>query len=314
MDFEEVKEKLRGAVVSMATPMKENYELDLEGLRKNVRFLLENGVTSGKAVLMAVTAAGECPSLSVEERKVAMKVVAEEAKGKVPLVTSAQDCNINTIIELSNYAAELGYDVVQISQPFYYGPSAQVIYRLFKYLSEKIDIGIMVYNTPWLSGGFSIDIDLLGKIVDLDNVVSIKWTSADEVCYLEAYKRYADKVAFLDNTINPLAAHMLGAKMYLAIPGNFAPKYATKIWELMEAGKYPEALNELWRLEIPWYKWIQEVHTEGVRGEGAIIKSSLEMIGLPAGPARPPYDFKLTPDQKSRLRKVLVEGGVKVVK
>ena len=80
LDFEKVKEKLQGAAVSIATPMKKNYDLDVDGLRKNVRFLIKNGIVSGKAVLMAVAAAGECTSLSIEERKTAMKEVAEEVK------------------------------------------------------------------------------------------------------------------------------------------------------------------------------------------------------------------------------------------
>lgn len=314
MSFEEIKEKLRGAAVSMPTPLDKNYELDLDGLKENTRFLIENGFRNGKGVLMAVAAAGECPSLSVEERKAAMRVVAEEAYGKVPLVSAAQDCNINTVIELSNYAKEVGYDAIQISPTFYFGPSAKNVYQLFKVINEKTDIGVVIYNTPWLSGNFSIDIDLMSKLVELDNIVSIKWFSTDNVCYMEAFKRYADKVAFMDNTINPTTAHMLGAKMYLAIPGNFAPEYAINIWELLEKHQYPEAISELWRLEIPWYKWIGQLHEEGVRGEGAIIKSTMAMVGLPGGPARPPYDHKLNPDQERRLREVLINGGLKVIK
>lgn len=313
MDFERIKEKLHGPAVSVATPMRQNYELDLPSLRENVRLLIKNGFENGKGVLMAVAAAGECPSLTIEERKVAMKAVADEAKGKVPLVTSAQDCSINTVIELANYAKDVGYDAVQISPPFYYPLSPDEVYRFFEVISESTETSIIVYNTPWLNGGFSIDINLMGRLVKINNVVSFKWWSADHVCYIEAYKKYADKVSFLDNTLNPITAHMLGAKMYLTIPANFAPKYSLSIWNLLEKHQYQKALSELLRLHIPYYKWIYEVQKEGVHGEGAIIKSAMTMVGLHAGPARPPYDHKLNPDQKRRLREILINAGLKII-
>ncbi|MEM3787052.1 MAG: dihydrodipicolinate synthase family protein, partial [Nitrososphaeria archaeon] len=115
-----VKEKLVGPAVSIATPMKDNFEIDLDGLEYNVEYLIDNGFINGKGVIMAVAAAGEAPSLTLEERKNAMKVVAETAKGKVPLVTSAQDPSLDNVIKLAKYAEEVGYDAVQISPPFYF--------------------------------------------------------------------------------------------------------------------------------------------------------------------------------------------------
>lgn len=298
----------------MAAPMDQNYELDLDGLRSNTRFLIDSGLRTGKGVMMSVTAAAECPSLSIEERKTAMKVVADEANGKVPLITSAQDCNINTIIELANYAKETGFDVVQISPPFYYGPSAINVYRLFELVDKKTDIAVMLYNAHWLSGNFSVDIDLMGRLLEIPSVVSFKWSSPDPFCYIEAFKRYAGTVPFLDNTDNPIIGHMHGAKMFLAQPGNFAPKYMINIYELLEKHQYQEVLKEVWKLELPWYKWLGQMHAEGIRGEGATLKASMAMVGLPAGPARPPYDHDLTPDQLNRLRDVFVKAGLKVVK
>lgn len=314
MDIEEVKEKLRGPAVSMATPMKKDFKIDFKSLRENVQFLIENGFVNGKGVIMAVAAAGECPSLTLEERKKAMKVVAEEAKGKVPLVTSAQDCSINTVIELANYAGDFGYDAVQVSSPFYYPVNSNEVYQFFKMVSENINVGIMVYNTPWLNNGFSIDLHLMDKLIELNNVVSFKWWSPDYACYIEAYKKYADKVSFLDNTINPTTAHMLGVRMWLAITANFTPKYVLNIDTLLEKRKYKEAIDELLKLHIPYYEWIHEVEKEGIHGEGAIIKPAMEMVGLPVGPARPPFNHKLNEEQRERLRNILVNGGLKVVK
>jgi dihydrodipicolinate synthase/N-acetylneuraminate lyase len=311
MGIEEVKEKLRGPVVSMPTPMKQNYDIDLKGLKANAHFIIEKGL-KGNGVLMAVTAGGECFSLSIEERKMAMKAVAEEAKGKVPLITSAQDCNIDVVVELSNYAKSVGYDVIQISQPYYTGTSAGELYQWFKKICEKTEIGIMVYNTPWLSGGFSIGIELMGKLIELDNIISFKWSSPDSYTYMEGYKKYAEKLPILANDAVPIVAHMLGAKMFLAIPGNYAPQYVVEIWNLLEEQRYLEALKELWRFTIPWYQWLRQLGDEGVHEY--FTKATLEMLGLAAGPSKPPFDHKLNADQEKRLREILVNAGLNVIK
>ena len=311
VSLEEVKEKLRGPVVSMPTPMKQNYELDLQGLRSNARFILENGL-EGNGVLMAVTAGGEAFSLSIDERKVAMKALAEEAKGKVPLITSAQDCNIDTVVDLANYADSVGYDVIQISQPYYTGPSAGELYNWVKEISERTEIGLMVYNTPWLSGGLSIDMDLMGKLIEIDNIVSIKWSSRDRNTYMEGFKRYSDRLPLLANDAVPIVAHMLGAKMFLAIPGNYAPQYVVDVWNLLEEQRYSEALQECWRFTIPWYNWLRQLGAEGVHEYGT--KATLEMLGLAAGPSKPPFDHTLNAEQERRLREILVNAGLKVIR
>jgi len=312
VSFEKIKETLRGPVVSMPTPMKPNYEVDLPGLKANARFILENGL-EGNGVLLAATAGGEAFSLSIGERKTVMKAVAEEAVGKVPFITSAQDCNIDTVVELANYAHDIGCEVVQISQAYYTGPSAGELYQWIKKISERIEVGIMVYNTPWLSGGFSIDIDLLGKLIEIDNVVAIKWYSLDRLTYMEGYQRFSDKLPFLANADPvPIVAHMLGAKMFMMPQGNYAPQHAVDIWNLMEAKRYPEALQELWRFTIPLFQWIRQLDVEGVHEYHT--KATLEMLGLAAGPAKPPFDHKLNTEQEKALKEILVNAGLKPVK
>ncbi|MGB9614856.1 MAG: dihydrodipicolinate synthase family protein [Fervidobacterium sp.] len=313
MDFIRIKEKLVGPAVSIATPMKENFEIDLDGLEYNVNFLIESGFVNGKGVIMAVAAAGEAPSLTFEERKIAMKTVAETAKGRVPLVTSAQDPSLDNVIKLAKYAEECGYDAVQISPPFYFPVNSEVVYRFFEEISKRTNIGIMVYNTPWVNRGYNINLKLMEKLAKIKNIVSFKWRNDNEVDYLEAIKRFSSKISFLANTLDPVSAYILGARMYLAIPANFAPKYSLHIHELLVSKRYEEAINELFRLHIPYYNWINEVTSEGVLGEGVIIKAPMKMVGLPSGPARPPYNFQLNETQLEKLRNILANAGLKIV-
>jgi 4-hydroxy-tetrahydrodipicolinate synthase len=313
MDFTKIKEKLVGPAVAIATPMKDNFEIDFDGLAYNVKYLIKSGFVNGNGVIMAVTTAGEAPSLTFEERKEALKTVADVARRKVPLVTSAQDTSLGNVIRLAKYAEEVGYDAVQISPPFYFPVNSDVVFNFFDRISREIGIGIMIYNTPWVNRGYNIDIELMERLVKIENIVSVKWRNDNEVTYLEAIKRFSSKVSFMANTIDPISAYMVGARMYLAIPANFAPKYSLHIHELLIKQKYVEALQELFMLHIPYYKWIHEITKEGVLGEGALIKAPMKMVGLPSGPARPPYNFQLNDVQIKRLNNLLLNAGLKLV-
>ncbi len=314
MELEEVKRKIVGPAVPLITPLKPDYELDLDGLRTIARFAVDNGIVEGKATLMAVTAAGECPALTMEERKRAMEVVADEVGGKVPLITSAQDCSLKNVIELCKHAEKLGYDCIQISPPFYFDTSPAEVIRFFELINEATNIGVMVYNTTWLGvlGGKGIDTELMERLYQIGNIISVKWSSPNFYTYIDVLRNYADKMAFIDNQYHGLG-HLFGAKGFLAVIGGFYPKYVLRLWELYEARRYNEAIEELWKLQIPLYQWFKDMAEQGINGEGAILKPCFSMVGLPAGPARPPNDMELNEEQRSRLREILIKGGVPVV-
>ncbi|MBQ42988.1 MAG: hypothetical protein CME15_11050, partial [Gemmatimonadetes bacterium] len=79
MDVQQAKAVFRGPMVSVATPFTPDFELDLEALRTNIRFMVERGVRQGQGVLLVAAAGGEFPMLSLEERKEVTRVSVEAA-------------------------------------------------------------------------------------------------------------------------------------------------------------------------------------------------------------------------------------------
>ena len=90
----------RGVFVMMITPFKKNRDLDLDGVRKNTRFLIDKGIKTGKGVLVPTGSTGECPMMTVEEIKLTMKVVVEEAKGEVPVMPTCNSTEQNMLKKL----------------------------------------------------------------------------------------------------------------------------------------------------------------------------------------------------------------------
>lgn len=52
LEFMSRKDKLKGIVVSLPTPVKENYEVDYDKFKEHVNWLIEEGMVEGEAVLM----------------------------------------------------------------------------------------------------------------------------------------------------------------------------------------------------------------------------------------------------------------------
>ena len=313
MDLEEIKSNLRGPAIAMITPMKENFDLDTEGIRVLTRYLIDHGIKKGKGILMAATAIGEAPSLTTEERKYVMRIAAEEAGDEAILATSVQHTSLKEAIDLATYAEKVGYHCVQVSPPFYWNTSPDEVYRFVKAVADSIDIGIMVYNTTWLGvlSGIGIDEKLMGRLADIDKVISVKWSSPNWIWYADIMRKFKDRFAFIDNNYHGLGA-MFGAKGWLAGTGTFYPEYSLKIWDLMEAGNYAEGIEELWKLQIPFYKWIGEIQSAGICNYH--LKAATALVGLPAGPARPPYNDVLSPQQLQKLKQILINAGLKIKK
>jgi 4-hydroxy-tetrahydrodipicolinate synthase len=299
----------------MITPLKEDYSIDEDGFRENVKFLLDNGYVTGKAVLMAATPPGEDTSLSIEERKTVMRLLAEEAGGKVPLVTSACDNSLATVIDLAKYAHDLGYISVQLPPPYYHGTTPDEVFDWYQRVAKEVEIGISVYNTTWLGvlGGVGFQEALIERFTEIPNIVALKWSSPNGWAYFHVLDKFKDRFAIVDNQWKGLGV-MFGADALLSVTAQFHPKQELEVWALFKAGRYAEAIDLWKKLSIPYYMWVQAMAQQGINGEGAIVKAPMKLAGRPAGPSKPPYDHKFTPDQLAWLKDILIAGDVPGVK
>ena len=165
MNRENIHDWLRGPVVAVATPFKEDFSLDLAALQDNIRFMIEGGVRTGDGVLLVGAAGGEFPSLNADERKAIMDASIEAAQGQVPIMTSIQHTDFRVILDLANYAEEAGVAAAQLGQLYYYPSTERDIYNLFRLVADHSGITLMVYHTPW--DGIHMSRELLTRLTSI---------------------------------------------------------------------------------------------------------------------------------------------------
>src|SRR5512134_3001483 len=91
MDFERLRERLRGCYITIPTMFRDpDLELDLPATRRTVDFLLSRGIDAGNGTLLAGGAAGDFSTMTFDERVRIAEAVVAEAAGRVPVAMGAQ--------------------------------------------------------------------------------------------------------------------------------------------------------------------------------------------------------------------------------
>ena len=98
--------KLEGTFCALATPFTSDDEIDEEGYRANINFLIENGVDG----LVAAGTSGESATITHEEQKKLIEILVDEAKGRVITVAGAGSNSTKEALNLVKFAGEAGAD------------------------------------------------------------------------------------------------------------------------------------------------------------------------------------------------------------
>ncbi len=302
------QEVVVGPQIPVITNLKDDLALDLDGIRINVDSLIDHGMVTGKGVLLAAGAGGDFDILTLDERKQVARTIVETADGRVPVIIGVQDSNPDVSIELAKYSESVGAYGVQMSPPYYHVPSDDDVLRLYRRLHDATtSVGIMVYNTWWHS--YNIPFDVMDQLVALERVVAIKWSHpGSPFNYAQGVKRYAGRVAIVDNAFMCVMTQLLGGHGFITHLATVWPEHELKIWDLAQTGRHQEAMD---LHSTDNYAWVAMRGKMGGRtsGESPIVKAAQELTGRPGGPSRQP-SRSLTSEERDELRRILRAIGV----
>jgi 4-hydroxy-tetrahydrodipicolinate synthase len=292
--------------VAVATPFKEDFSLDLDALRDNVRFMIRGGIRTGQGALLVAAAGGEHPLLNAEERMAVMDASVEAADGEVPVLASIQHTDVRVIVELARHAAKAGILGAQLSPTYYYPPSEGDVLRLFQHVASESDVTLMIYHTWWR--GLNMSWDLLEQLAEIPSVRAVKWGAHNEPTFREGVHRLSKSLVVVDNHGDPIWSHILGGTAFVTHVGAFWPEYLVRIWHLLEARNYVGVKDALAEFKWGWSEWRGKVEAV-TGGEGPFIKAAMEAVGLKAGPPRPPC-IRPTDELLAELRELMERAGV----
>jgi len=323
MKPEELSKKLFEGVVQciVATPFREdNQEVDFEGLRENVRFLVDK--CKGKPlVLTPCGSTSEFYTLSPEEREKVIKTVVDEANGELLVIAGAAHSGTRRTVDMCKMAEDVGADGVMVVMPYYHIPNEEGMYQHYKAIAEEINIGIQVYNNPFTSKCY-IKPPLMNRIVDIPGVAAVKENTTNMETFYNHMQLAGKKVPVLCGMGEFYFAieALFGCPGFISGMANYAPEIPLKLLEAAKKrdfGKVMEIIEKLRPLE-EFHGKVAVAHAPACTEIGgpdtymyiSIMKEAMNLMGLKGGVPRLPL-LSISETEKKELDEVLKRIGAK---
>ncbi|HXM22866.1 MAG TPA: dihydrodipicolinate synthase family protein [Terriglobales bacterium] len=201
---------LHGIFPPITTPFYPDGNLYFKKLEHNVERYSKTPV----AGIVALGSTGEAILLSDQERRDVLKSTREAAApNKVLIAGTGSESAIETL-RLTEYAAELGYDVAMVRTPHYYKKQMQPanILAFYRTVTDRSPLPVIIYNLPQATG-YDIPAEIVIELAEHPNLIGIKESSGDvkKVSRMVEGTRHVSRSATVTETFDAVTPRMLKA-------------------------------------------------------------------------------------------------------
>ena len=201
---------LHGIFPPITTPFYPDGNVYYKKLESNVERYSRTPV----AGIVVLGSTGEAILLSDQERRDALKVArAAAAPNKVLIAGTGIESAIETL-RLTEYAAELGYDVAMVRTPHYYKKQMQAanILAFYRTVADRSPLPVIIYNFPQATG-YDIPAEVVIELAGHPNLIGIKESSGDveKVRRMVEGTRHVKRSATVTETFDTVTPRMLAA-------------------------------------------------------------------------------------------------------
>lgn len=166
--------KLQGIFTPNLVPYTADGGINEGELRRYADWLIARGVHG----LYPNGSTGEFTRFTPEERRRIVAILADQVRGRVPILAGAAEANVKETIRACEYYASLGIRAVAIVAPFYYKLSPASVYAYFAEIGRNTPIDVTLYNIPMFAS--PIDVPTIQRLSEeFERIVAIKDSSGD---------------------------------------------------------------------------------------------------------------------------------------
>ncbi len=231
---------LKGIFTPNLVPFLEDGQINEGELRRMINWLIDKGVTG----LYPNGSTGEFIRLSFEERKRIIQIVAQETRGRVPILAGAAEANLTLILEACCAYADLGCAAVSVTGPYFFKVSQESIEHLFRELARRSPIDIILYNIPQFSNEISVPV-VTRLALDCPRIVGIKDSSRDFPRFLNTLQaikpRRPDFSCLIGCEEILFPALFMGGDGGTIATSGVVPEVVMKLYRETLAGRWEEA-------------------------------------------------------------------------
>jgi len=271
-------QSLIGTGVALVTPFKKDFSVDVEALKRIVKYQVENGIEY--LVVLGTTA--ENATLDSHEKELVIQTVINANQGKLPLVLGVGGNNTAEVVaelqtrDLSKFTA-----ILSVS-PYYNKPTQEGIYQHFKAVAEASPIPVILYNVPGRTASNMAPSTVIRLANDFKNVVAIKEAAGDIVQAMELIKnKPKDFLVISGDDMIALPMVLAGGSGVISVIGEGFPRQFSEMIRLGLERKVDAA----YQLH---YQFSESIDLIFEQGNPAGIKEVFKTLGLSENTVRLP--------------------------
>jgi 4-hydroxy-tetrahydrodipicolinate synthase len=271
--------KLRGVYVVLVTPFTTGGGVDHPGMRRNIEWLIGQGVHG----LIPLGSTGEFASLADAQKEAIMDTVADAVKGRVPVVTGVAAETTEKAAANARAAEKAGASGVLLLPPWYYTPSQDELVVHFRTVAESVGIPLMIYNNP-SSSKVDIAPQTICRMAETPNIRYLKESTGD-IRRIAAIRDLTEErvTVFCGWEDMAYESFLAGAKGWVCVIGNVAPRAAVDLFDLVVERRDIDAGWRLYRKMLPLLRYL-----EYAGKTHKALKHALDGMGLAGGASSSP--------------------------
>lgn len=161
-------------ITPAVTALDEKEHVDIQANLEIYDFLIKNGMDG----ILIFGSIGEFFAIPLEEKKALIQAALAHINHRVTVYVGTCHMELETCVELSNYAIEQGADGVMIISPYYFSLPDSALLNFYGTLAQRVKGDVLLYNFPARTG-HDLSPDLIYTLVSqYKNIVGIKDTVA----------------------------------------------------------------------------------------------------------------------------------------
>jgi len=228
---------IRGSIVAIVSPMREDGSLDYDGYRR----LIDWHIAEGTNAIVAVGTTGESPTVDQKEHGELIRVAVDAARGRVPVIAGTGGNSTTEAIELTSHAKSVGAAATLQVVPYYNKPTQEGLYRHFRTIAETVDLPMILYNVP---GRTVADLanDTTLRLSEVPGIVGLKDATGDLARAADLLRRLPPSFAlYSGNDDSALSLMLLGGHGVISVTANVAPRLMSELCRAALAGDLARA-------------------------------------------------------------------------
>lgn len=226
-----------GLGTALITPFTRGGAVDEAAVTK----LAARQAEAGVHFLVPCGTTGEAPTMTAEEKRRVVELVADAVEGRAMVLAGAGGYDTREIVASIPDLERAGANGILSVTPYYNKPTQDGLLQHYRAIAESTKLPIIVYNVPGRTG-CNVEPATLARLAEIPNIVGVKEASGNMTQMVEICRLVPSEFIVLsgdDALTLPLMA--IGGRGVISVASNEVPAEMAQMVDAAERGDFVTA-------------------------------------------------------------------------